>query len=232
MNTSVSRTLLEPLPCIPIATSALQSGNTVTLFLGHDEYDATRFARFVRNDSATEEVSAHGNSRGKGPDAADHVAALGSLELRDSGRPGCVRRAKVALGSEDFALCFFAEAGREDERVRGRERIAPAAGRMPARELHDHADVSFTVRAQATKHPRLQDAIEAALQQPAVDRIRVEAARIVFVLLFAQLRGDLPGLSDEPLGRPRGTCGFVIGLFSSPPATRAYCKELSVRIDD
>src|SRR6185295_1291841 len=115
--------------------------------LGDDEHDATRLARLIRNDCAPKKVRAHGNPRGEGPKAADDIAPIDSLELRNASRPGCVRRTKVTLGSEHLALRLFAAAATENDRVRGRQGIAPAAGRMPARELHDHADVGLAVRA-------------------------------------------------------------------------------------
>src|SRR6185295_11316590 len=84
--------------------------------LGDDEHDATRLARFILNDCAPKKMCAHGNPGGEGPKAADDVAPIDSLELRNAGRPGCVRRTEVALGSEHLALLLTAAAGTENDR--------------------------------------------------------------------------------------------------------------------
>src|SRR5262245_56659559 len=85
---------------------------------------------------------------------------------------------------------------------------------MSARELHDHTDERLAVGAEPAEHARLEDAIEPAIQQSAMNRIGIEAARIDIVLLLAQLGADLGSLGEQPRsgwsrigeGRSGGLC--------------------------
>src|SRR5690242_18269791 len=93
---------------------------------------------------------------------------------------------------------------------------------MPLRKRHDDPDVRLAVRAESAEHTRLQNAIEPALEQSAVDGVRVVSTSIAFILLLAQHLGDFVGLGDEPLGlfrchrsSPRRTCAPQVQWLTS-----------------
>src|ERR1700675_2244320 len=62
---------------------------------------------------------------------------------------------------------------------------------MPPRQLEYHSNIGFAVDPAAVEHPRLQDSIEATLQEFPVYLIGVAAARIALILLCAQFCADL-----------------------------------------
>ena len=76
---------------------------------------------------------------------------------------------------------------------------------MPPRQFENHSNIGFAVDPAAVEHSRLQDSIEATLQEFPVYLIRVAAAQIALILLRAQLRADLCRPCSE-LGR-KGVAG-------------------------
>src|SRR5271155_4747468 len=83
--------------------------------------------------------------------------------------------------------------------------VAPAAARMPPGQLEDHANIGFAIDSAAVEHSRLQDSIEATLEEFPVYLIGVAAPRIALILLRAQLRTDLCRARNN-LGR-KGVAG-------------------------
>ncbi len=118
MITPFNRTLLEPLACMPMATSPPQSGNTSMLERGTTKVTGAGKPSAPGMKAPPKKWVHTGNSRRECPHAAYAVASVTTFECRNACRTGGKCGAKVALWAKELALHLFREVRAHDQGMR------------------------------------------------------------------------------------------------------------------
>ena len=139
----------------------------------------------VREFRAGDEVGRVGRTGAVVPRAVDDVAVA---NRRYRPRRQITRGSnEVAVGAKELALSGFREEGRDLDDVRGPEAEAPTGRGAAAAELHDDPVERLDSELVPAEAPRLQDSIEASLDERVVRRLRIERALLGRLLISAQL---------------------------------------------
>ena len=148
---------------------------------------------------ATDQMRGVRNAGAEIPQTAEPVAAFDRRE--HAARRHAMGRGKVTVGAEQFALCLFGPMRRNQKRMRGTERKAPAGRRMAMRYFEHGTVKGYDVELVAAEHARLHRPIETGVQERLVQLRRITATLVIFRLLLAQQRLERRSARDQFLRR-------------------------------
>jgi hypothetical protein len=107
-------------------------------------------------------------------------------------------------GAVDVDLALLGPQRGEHVRVPGGQGVGPAAGRAAARERDRHPREGRQVELIAAEAPRLQDPVEARLDEVAARLVGQAADALALLLALAQRRDHVPRALDDLLLREAG----------------------------
>ncbi len=159
--------------------------------------------RVVAEHEAEGQVGRRVAARDVVPGARDAVAAL---RRRGGGRARAeaARHADLAVGTVDVDLALLGPQRREHVGVAGGEGVGPAAGRTAARQRHGHAREGRQVELVAPEAPRLEDPVEARVDEVAAGLVGQAPDALALLLALAQHRDHVAGALDDLVLRQAG----------------------------
>ena len=157
--------------------------------------------RVVAEHEAEGQVGRRVAARHVVPRARDAIAAVHG---RRRARAEAAGHADFAVGAVDVDLALLRPQRREHVRVPGGQGVGPAAGRTAARQRDRDAGEGRQVELVAAEAPRLQDPVEAGLDEVAAGLVGQAPDALALLLALAQHADHVPGALDDLLLRQAG----------------------------